>query len=155
MVFAGITADGKTPLWFVPEGTKVNSRNYLDLLEYKLLSWANSHFGNRFWTFQQDGTPAHRSTTVQQWCKENFPDVIAFNEWPARSPDLNPMDYSVWAVLEAEARSKPHRSLDSLKRALEKVLDKLSVRYLRATVDAFPERPKACVGANGGIFEIH
>nr|CDJ96472.1 transposase [Haemonchus contortus] len=155
MVFAGITADGKTPLWFVPEGTKVNSQNYLELLKDKLLPWANSHFGSRFWTFQQDGAPAHRSTTVQQWCKENFPDVIAFNEWPACSPDLHPMDYSVWAVLEAEACSKPHRSVDSLKRALEKVWDKLSERYLRATVDAFPERLKACVEANGGIFEIH
>ncbi|VDO35126.1 unnamed protein product [Haemonchus placei] len=95
MVFAGITTDGKTPLWFVPEGTKASSRNHLELLEDKLLPWANSHFGNRFWTFQQDGAPARRSTTVQQWCKENFPDVIAFNEWPAYSPDLNPMDYNL------------------------------------------------------------
>ncbi|VDO22202.1 unnamed protein product [Haemonchus placei] len=110
-----------------------------------------SQFGNSFWTFQHYGAP----TTVQQWCKENFPDVIAFSEWPACSPDLNPMDYSVWAVLEAEACSKPHRSVDSLEKALEKTWGKLSVRYLRATVDAFPERLKAFVEANGGLFETH
>uniref|UniRef100_W6NAJ1 Uncharacterized protein n=1 Tax=Haemonchus contortus TaxID=6289 RepID=W6NAJ1_HAECO len=82
-------------------------------------------------------------------------DVIAYNEWPACSPDLNPVDYSVWAVPEAGACSKPHCSTDSLNRALEKTWNKLSARYLRATVDAFPERLKACVKANGGIFEIH
>uniref|UniRef100_A0A7I4YLY6 DDE_3 domain-containing protein n=1 Tax=Haemonchus contortus TaxID=6289 RepID=A0A7I4YLY6_HAECO len=93
-VFTEILADGKTPQWFVPGGTK------------------------------QDGAPAHRSTTVQQCCKQT-------------------------------SCSKSHRSVNSLKRAPEKTWDKLNVRYLLATVDAFPELLKACVEANGGVFEIH
>ncbi|VDO53831.1 unnamed protein product [Haemonchus placei] len=82
------------PLWFVPEGTEVNSRNCVDLLKDKLLSSANSHIGNRFWTFQQDGAPL----TGRLRCKSGarkLPNVIVYNEWPACSPDLNPMDYSV------------------------------------------------------------
>ncbi|WKX94524.1 hypothetical protein Q1695_011645 [Nippostrongylus brasiliensis] len=153
MVFAGVTADGKTPLWFVPKGVKVNSQNYLDLLKEDLLPWARSHFGSRSWTFQQDGAPAHRAAAVQERCNDNFPDFISLQEWPANSPDLNPMDYTVWSVLEAKACRKPHRSVDLLKKTLLKAWEELDLTYLRAAVDDFPMRLKACIEANGDIFE--
>ncbi|ETN86325.1 hypothetical protein NECAME_16407 [Necator americanus] len=37
MVFAGITAGGKTLLWFVSQGAKVSSQNNLDLLKDRLV----------------------------------------------------------------------------------------------------------------------
>lgn len=154
MVFAGITASGKTPLLFVPQGVKVNSKNYMDLLKKEILPWAKSHFGSTPWTYQQDGAPAHKARNVQNWCARNFPDFIAFNEWPPSSPDCNPMDFSVWSVLEAKACSKAHKTIDSLKNALKKAWDDIDVDYLRATVDSFPKRLKACVAAEGGRFEI-
>lgn len=155
MAFGGITSDGKTPLIFVDQGVKVNSRNYLnDILKKELLPWALSHFGNRQWTFQQDSAPAHKAKIVQDWCAANFPDFISAKEWPPYSPDLNPMDYSVWSVLKAKACATPHRNLDSLRRALEKTWDDLDLSYLRAAVDAFPKRLRACIKANGGLFEI-
>nr|pir hypothetical protein F26H9.3 - Caenorhabditis elegans [Caenorhabditis elegans] len=154
MVFAGITANGKTPLIFVPQGIKVNGNNYLDMLKTELMPWVKKHFKKTKWTFQQDGAPAHKHKNVQAWCESNFPDFIAFNQWPPSSPDLNPMDYSVWSVLEAEACSKPHRNIDSLKDSLKKAWDELDINYLRATVDSFPRRLEACVAANGDIFEL-
>nr|pir hypothetical protein C27H2.1 - Caenorhabditis elegans [Caenorhabditis elegans] len=103
---------------------------------------------------KQDGAPAHKHKNVQAWCESNFPDFIAFNQWPPSSPDLNPMDYSVWSVLEAKVCSKPHRNIDSLKDSLKKAWDELDINYLRATVDSFPRRLEACVAANGDIFEL-
>lgn len=153
MVFAGITADGKTPLIFVPQGIKVKAKNYLDMLKKELLPWANGHFGNRIWCLQQDGAPAHKAGSVQDWCKQNLPDFIDFNQWPPSSPDLNPMDYSVWSVLESKACSKAHSSIDSLKKSLQKAWDDLDVQYLSATVDAFPKRLRDCVAAQGDLFE--
>lgn len=154
MVWAGITADGKTPLVFVPAGVKINGNEYLNILKTRVLPWAQSHFGRRQWIFQQDGAPAHKARFVQDWCAQNFPDFIAFNEWPPSSPDLNPMDYSVWSVLEAKACEKPHKNIDSLKKALIKAWDDLDVSYLRATVDSFTARLDACHKANGDIFEV-
>src|SRR5689334_23128577 len=52
---------------------------------------------------------------------------IGFNEWPPMSPDLNPLGYSVWAVLEAKACQKPHKTIDSLKKALQKAWDELDL----------------------------
>ena len=37
MVFAGITADGKTPLTFVSQGVKINRQIYLDILKSPVL----------------------------------------------------------------------------------------------------------------------
>ncbi|XP_054718970.1 vacuolar protein sorting-associated protein 53 homolog [Uloborus diversus] len=39
---------------------------------------------------------------TQDWCRTHFPDFISSAEWPPYSPDLNPMDYSVWSILEAK-----------------------------------------------------
>lgn len=153
MVFAGITYDGKTPLIFVPAGVKIKANNYLDVLKNEVLPWSKKHFGRKRWVYQQDGAPAHKAGSVQDWCDKNFPDFIGFNEWPPMSPDLNPLDYSVWAVLEAKACQKPHKTLDSLKKALQKAWDELDLPYLRATVDDFPKRLQLCVNAKGGHIE--
>jgi hypothetical protein len=155
MVFGGITSDGKTPLVFVDSGVKINSQNYLnDVLIKEVLPWSQSHFGTKPWTFQQDSAPAHKAKIVQGWCKNNFPDFISTQEWPPYSPDLNPLDYSLWSVLKTKACSIPHRNVDSLRRALQKEWNNLSPEYLRAAVNDFPKRLRACIKAKGGYFEI-
>ena len=40
--------------------------------------------------------------------------------WPSNSPDLNPMDYSIWSILERKVCSTRYNSLESLKEALVK-----------------------------------
>ena len=75
------------------------------------------------------------------------------DEWPPSSPDLNPLDYAIWGYLEAKACEKPHSNVASLKRALEKAWDEISVEMLAKIVDNFPKRLKKCVDANGGYFE--
>lgn len=154
MVFAGITGTGKTDLIFVDPGVKINAQVYLDdILKKHVLPWTQKHFKGKRFTFQQDSAPAHKAKVVQDWCKNSFPDFITTAEWPPYSPDLNPMDFSVWSVLEAKACSTPHKNLESLKRALLKAWDELDADYLSATVAAFRDRLKKCIDAKGGIFE--
>ena len=48
MVWAGITADGKTPLVFVDQGVKINKENYREEILHNVVElWAQEHFGNR------------------------------------------------------------------------------------------------------------
>ena len=75
MVWAGVTHNGKTPLFFVPAGVKVRGAEYREMLRTKVLPWALRHFGNSPWTFQQDGAPAHKAQETQDWLRDNFPDL--------------------------------------------------------------------------------
>jgi hypothetical protein len=49
--------------------------------------------------------------------------------------------------------AKPHKTVESLKRALIKAWNEISVETLAKIVDDFPKRLKACVEAEGGHFE--
>ena len=156
MVLGGICVSGKTPLIFVDPGVKINKNYYLtQILQRVVEPWSKAHFGNRKWFFQQDSASAHKAREVQDWCRVHFPGFIESGEWPPYSPDLSPMDFSVWSILEARACAKSHKSLDSLKQALLREWDKISVQELRAICKNFPKRLKACIRAKGGHFENH
>ncbi|VDO27839.1 unnamed protein product [Heligmosomoides polygyrus] len=98
MVWGEVTSSEKTPLVFVEASLKINAAAYKDILEKVLKPWADSHFGEAYWYFQQDSAPALNAKVVQEWCAVQLPDFIAPDEWPSSSPDLNPIDYSVWAA---------------------------------------------------------
>lgn len=156
MVWAGICATGKTPLVFVDQGVKVNQEVYRrDILEAVLVPWAQQHFGNKRWTFQQDSAPAHRAKRTQEWCKAHFPRFITPREWPPYSPDLNPMDYSLWSILEARACAKRHNSVEELKRSLTREWARISQDELRGAAKNFRTRLELCVAAQGGHFETN
>ena len=73
-------------------------------------------------------------------------------DWPSASPDLNPLDYKLWAVLEDMACRKRH-NLDSLKRSLENAAAEIPLETARAAIAEWPERLKAYVEAKGGHFK--
>jgi hypothetical protein len=64
---------------------------------------------------------SHKAKTTQKWLRRNIPAFISVEDWPSGSPDLNALDYKLWAVLEDMACRKRHNNLDSLKRSLMKV----------------------------------
>jgi hypothetical protein len=50
------------------------------------------------------------------------------------SPDLNPLDYYLWAVLEDVACQKRHNNLDSLKRSLMKAAAEIPLEMVHAAM---------------------
>jgi transposase len=154
MVWAGVTADGKTPLVFVDKGVKINAAFYQEaILRGALDPWARQHFAGRQWVFQQDWAPAHGAKTTLALCQRLFPGFWGKDVWPSNSPDLNPMDYAVWSILEQKVSATTYSTVDALKRALTKAWDEISVEQLAAIVDNFPKRLDACISAGGGHFE--
>uniref|UniRef100_A0A914C539 Uncharacterized protein n=1 Tax=Acrobeloides nanus TaxID=290746 RepID=A0A914C539_9BILA len=61
--------------------------------------------------------------------------------------------YSMWSILEAEACSKPHQSIDALKKSLVKSWNAIPQEVIDRAVDDFPKRLKKCIEAGGGHFE--
>ncbi|VDL82096.1 unnamed protein product [Nippostrongylus brasiliensis] len=91
---------------------------------------------------------------VQGWLQRDLSYSISSSEWPPYSPDLNLLDYTIWGYLECKDSATPHRSLDFLRHSPVKVWKEMDVSYLRAVVDSFHDRLRACIRAKGGIIEI-
>jgi hypothetical protein len=92
----------------------MKQHNYLALLQEDLVpAWA-ALFPNpldpdlpdeRIW-YQQDGAPPHYAVIVRRYLEEVFPnwwirrrDQI---EWPARSPDLTPLDFFFMEIFQEQ-----------------------------------------------------
>jgi len=163
MVWAGVHWKyGKTPLVFVPDGQRMDGKIYRDMLENSVFPWVGRTFQSKEgWTFQQDGAPSHKAEETQVMIGTNCPSFISVDispkrangEWPPSSPDLSPMDYSIWGILQEEACSNPHQSVQALKESLIKAWDKIPLETVQKAVDDFPKRLSMCIGAKGGYFE--
>ena len=64
--------------------------------------------------FMQDGAPLHYASSVREFLNKNFPSRVISRgrdiAWPARSPDLNPLDFWFCGMLKAKIyhHSTPH-----------------------------------------------
>ncbi|KIH46733.1 hypothetical protein ANCDUO_23212 [Ancylostoma duodenale] len=73
--------------------------------------------------------------------------------WPVNSSDLDPLDYSIWGVLESIACANLHSTVEALKRDLTEAWNNLHMDIIARAVDEFPRRK--CNEASDGDFEQH
>jgi hypothetical protein len=62
-------------------------------------------------TFMQDGARIHTAKATTKWLKDN--NVKTLERWPARSPDLNPIE-KVWAILAARVAARGPLTVEEL-----------------------------------------
>jgi hypothetical protein len=154
MMLGVIASDGKrAPPIFFPEGIKVNTEAYLALLKSKVLPWLKRNYPDGNYIWQQDGAPAHTSKKSQEWLETNMPNFLNKTAWPPSSPDLNPLDYSVWSVVESRACKTHHTSVDTLKLSIAKEWKAMTKPYLIKTCQQFRSRLEKVVELKGGLFE--
>jgi len=69
-------------------------------LRQMLLPNIRAASGSEFFIFQQDSAPSHCAKDTVVLLDQETPDFIPPDVWPPNSPDLNPVDYTVWSVLQ-------------------------------------------------------
>ncbi|XP_045457904.1 uncharacterized protein LOC123668157 [Melitaea cinxia] len=84
---------------------------------------------------KQDSAPGHKERTTQVWLETSVLDFIRVEDWPSSSPDLNPLDFKLWSVLEDMACSKRHGDIESLKKSLERAVAKFPLETVRKSID--------------------
>ncbi|GFV48304.1 uncharacterized protein TNCV_667061 [Trichonephila clavipes] len=91
----------------------------------------------------------NRRTTAQQDCLDS--EGIQRLVWPARSPDLNPIE-NVWDVLgrQVAGRNYPPINKNTLIRALTEEWDKLPQQLLDNVVQSMVRRVECCITLHGG-----
>jgi len=94
LVWLGVCGEGLTAPVIMEDGT-MDAERYIDEVLPIALKSGNKMLGNN-WTYQQDGARPHTHHLSQKWCADHFPDFIPKNRWPPNSPDLCPLDYSLW-----------------------------------------------------------
>jgi len=86
------------------------------LLTQKLLPVIRQISGNEF-VFQQDSAPAHGArATIELLRRET--DFMSPEQWPPNCPDLNPVDYKIWATMQQRVYQTKIRNVELRQRLL-------------------------------------
>jgi len=67
-----------------------------------------------FYVFQQDSAPVHRARETIELLTMKTPEFIPPTLWPPSTPDLNPVDYKVWSVMQEKVYKKRIKDSDEL-----------------------------------------
>ena len=155
MVSAAISKLGKTSLYLIEQGIRIDSKYYCDGLLSQLIPEMTALSGGDF-IFQQDGARSHTSKHTIAYIDDNFPrnaDILLPEDWPPHSPDLNPMDYSIWSSLAKKVYKVKIRDVDHLRERLGAAWAEISQEEIDRIIGSFRKRLRACLRAGGRRFE--
>jgi len=98
MVSVGVSTLGCTELFPCRAGGAYSVYYCGVLLMQKLLPIIRQISGNEF-VFQQDSTPAHCAHETIELLRQETHQTLFHRNSGHHSPDLNPMDYKIWATM--------------------------------------------------------
>ena len=108
---------------------------YIRVLRNQMLPSAGTLYGEgQAFVFQQDNAPCHKARRVCDYLEHSGVEVL---DWPAQSPNLNPIEH-LWEVLYRTVQGKKPSSLDALWQLLSKasLLTLSRYWYIPCTKDA-------------------
>lgn len=153
MVSVAVSKLGCSDMFFVEPGVKVNGAYYRDVLLKQQMLPAIRRMSGDFFVFQQDSASAHRARETIELLRRETPDFIGPDLWPANSPDLNPVDYRIWGLIQERVYQKAIRDIDDLKQRLICVWAELKQSVIDKAIEQWRPRLRACVRAKGQHFE--
>jgi hypothetical protein len=154
MVFGAVANDGSVmPPHFIEAGLKINTEEYIRILQTVLLPWMSQKFGLNNVVLVQDSAPSHGAKRTQSFLAERVPYFVPSNIWPSNSPDLNVLDYFVWGAVQASVNACPKASMAELKAAIRREMRKINKDDLVRACRRFRSRIEAVIGAEGGHIE--
>jgi transposase len=147
MLWSCMTARGVGDLQRV-DG-RINAKDYITILHGDLylslerLGYLN--LGNVI--FQHDNAPIHKAKIVQKWFLEQPFTIL---EWPAQSPDLNPIEH-VWAILKHRLNSYPTPPVGLLQlwERVEETYKTITIEQCERLYATMPDRIAVVLAARG------
>lgn len=153
-VLSVISSEGDImPPYFFKEGENVTNEVYLKTLQMVVKPWIETVASGKPYIFQQNDAPPQTNYLVQRWLSDNVDLLWSKELWPPNSPDLNPLDYYVWSVIERVSnKSMPHRDVASLQATIEEAFAALDCAQLKIACSRFKTRIEAVIKTNGGYI---
>lgn len=143
---------------FIYEET-LNGERYLNFLNTQLMEYLENfplaHLA-QLW-MQQDGAPPHNTIPVREFLNQHFRNQWIGNrgvvEWPARSPDLSPLDYFLWGCLKDKIYKTNIENVEELRRRIMTAFGSIRRRDIQRAVNNIRKRAALCIRENGFQFE--
>lgn len=139
----------------------LNADRYYNFLRTFLTEYVDNNIClnrlNTVW-FQQDGAPPHNARRVGECLSEMFPGKVISNNgdilWPARSPDLSPLDYYLWGTMKDLIHKTVPTDIDELRRTIITTFrTKIRRRDISRAIQNLRKRVELCLEVEGGVFE--
>jgi len=84
-----------------------------------------------FFTFQASSKIALRLTELLE---KEVPDFISPSLWPPNSPDLNPVDYKIWSLVQEHVYQQPISNIDELRERIVAVWEAVDQHVIDAAI---------------------
>jgi hypothetical protein len=146
MVWGGINWTGRTELVVVAGGSMTGQRYRDDIVIPHIEEYAHN-FGAGF-VLMHDNARPHIARIVTD--ELNYANIQKL-DWPARSPDLNPIEH-LWDNLGRRVRRSPVPSLtlQELSNLLISEWELTPQEHIQNLTSSLPRRMEACITARGG-----
>ena len=154
-VWCFVHVSGVVGPYFFTDPT-VNGANYLDMLQtYAIPAIADIPD----LVFQQDGAPPHWSRHVRAYLDATFGDAWIGRggptAWPARSPDLTPLDFFFWGYVKDRVYKTAVNDIDHLKEKIQEAVRSVTADMIAATWRELRKRLVFMIEHNGDHVEAY
>src|SRR6218665_283373 len=99
--------------------------------------------------FQQDDARAQLACDTVAFLERQVPDFLSLTLWPPNSPDLDPVDYSIWSVLQEKVYRSTKANLDELDMRLINERGRFVQSIVNVAIGQWRRRLSVCVRGAG------
>ena len=156
MIWAGIIGGELVGPVRVPEGVKITSATYCQLLQSAFLPWLDEvPLSRRFkLIFQHDNAPSHSAKATQAFLSSIGIEGNRLMDWPACSPDVNPIE-NLWGIMKEEIYhdGRQYSSKDDLWNAIETAASNVRPSEIRKLTNSVDKRIELVLQKKGGYIK--